>query len=81
MLRFVELALFLAPFAVFAIWRFTAKERGPSVHIIVGAACVLAVLAGVLVWLSQEDSLPPGASYEPPRLQDGKVIAGHAASP
>lgn len=81
MLRLVELALFLAPFAVFAVWRFMAIEGGPSVHIVVGAACVLAVVAGVLVWLSQEDSLPPGAAYEPAHLQDGKVISGHAAPP
>jgi hypothetical protein len=48
-------------------------------RIVVGAACVLAVLAAMLVWLSQDDALPPGASYEPPRLEDGKIIAGHAA--
>jgi hypothetical protein len=79
MLRLVELALFLAPFAVFALWRFAAFEGGPSVRVVVGAACVLAMLAGILIWLSQEDALPPGASYEPARLQDGKVVSGHAA--
>lgn len=79
MLRLVELMLFLAPFAVFALWRFAAFEGGPSVRVVVGAACVLAMLAGILIWLSQEDALPPGASYEPARLQDGKVVSGHAA--
>ena len=62
MLRLVELALFLAPFVVFAVWRFMAIEGGPPVRVVVGAACVLAVLAGALIWLSQEDALPPGAS-------------------
>jgi uncharacterized protein DUF6111 len=79
MLRLVELTLFLAPFAVFALWRFAAFEGGPSVRVVVGAACVLAMLAGILIWLSQEDALPPGANYEPARLQDGKVVSGHAA--
>lgn len=79
MLRLVELALFITPFAVFAIWRFVALDGGPPVRVVVGAACVLAVLAALLVWLSQDDALPPGAGYEPPRLENGKVIAGHAA--
>ncbi|HME24288.1 MAG TPA: DUF6111 family protein [Acetobacteraceae bacterium] len=79
MLRLVELALFLAPFVVFAVWRFMALEGGPPVRVVVGAAFVLALLAGALIWLSQEDALPPGVSYEPPRLQDGKVISAHGA--
>ena len=79
MLRLVELALFLMPFVVFAVWRFVAFEGGPSPRIVIAAACVLAVLAAALIWLSQEDALPPGAGYEPARLQDGKVISGHAA--
>ena len=79
MLRLVELALFLAPFVVFAVWRFMAVEGGPSVSVVVASACVLAVLAGALVWLSQENALPPGAGYEPARLEDGKIVSGHAA--
>ena len=79
MLRLVELALFLAPFVAFAVWRFMAVEGGPPVSVVVGAACVLALLAGALIWLSQEDALPPGASYEPARLEDGKIVSGHAA--
>jgi hypothetical protein len=79
MLRLVELALFLAPFVVFAVWRFAAMEGGPSVRVVVGAACVLALLAGTLIWLSQDDALPPGVSYQPPRLEDGKIISAHGA--
>ncbi len=79
MLRLAELALFLTPFVVFAVWRFSAVEGGPSVRLVVGAACLLAVLAGILVWLSHDDALQPGVSYQPARLQDGKVISGHGA--
>ena len=79
MLRAAELALFVAPFVLFFLWRFMAIEGGPSVRAVAVAACVLALLAGVLIWLSQEDALPPGASYEPARLQDGRVVSGHAA--
>jgi hypothetical protein len=80
MLRLVELALFVAPFVLFALWRFMAVEGGPSVRLVTVAACVLALLAGALLWLSQDDALPPGATYEPARLQDGKIVSGHATS-
>jgi len=79
MLRLVELALFLAPFAIFAVWRFMATEGGPSVGLVIAAACTLLAMAGLLVWLSQKDALPPGADYEPARLENGKVVSGHAA--
>ena len=36
MLRLVELALFLAPFAFFAAWRFMALEGGPPVKLVIG---------------------------------------------
>jgi hypothetical protein len=80
MLRLVELALFLAPFVLFALWRFMAVEGGPSVRFVAVAACVIALLAGALIWLSQDEALPPGATYEPARLQDGNIVSGHAAS-
>ncbi len=80
MLRLVELALFVAPFVLFALWRFMAVEGGPSGRFVAIAACVLALLAGALIWLSQDDALPPGATYQPARLEDGKIVSGHAAS-
>ena len=80
MLRLVELALFLAPFAIFIVWRFVPLEGGPSTRFVVLAACVLAALAGALIWLREMDSLPPGAVYEPAHLEDGRVVPGHAAT-
>jgi len=79
MLRLAELALFLAPFAIFAAWRFLATEGGPSIRFVTIAACVVALLAGLLIWLSQEAALPPGSTYEPARLEGGKIVSGHAA--
>jgi len=79
MLRLVELALFLSPFAVFIAWRCFATESGPSLRVVIGAACVLAMLAGLLIWLSEDASLPPTANYQPAQLQDGHIVSGHAA--
>jgi hypothetical protein len=81
MLRLVELALFLAPFVAFAAWRFLAVEGGPSVRVLVAAACVLAMLTGALIWLSQEDTVPTGSSYQPARLQDGRIVSDQSAPP
>ena len=80
MLRLVELALFLAPFALFAVWRLLAKDGGrPSPRLVIGAACLVALLAGGLIWLSQEDTVPGGRRYEPARFQDGKIVSGQTA--
>ena len=79
MLRFVELALFLSPFVFFAIWRAVGTDGGPSMRLVVAAACVLALLAGTLVWLSLDQALPPGTAYAPARMEDGRIVAGHGA--
>jgi hypothetical protein len=79
MLRLAELALFLAPFAFFVVWRVMAADGGPSVKVLMAAACLLAVLAGVLVWLSRDNALPPDAAYAPAQMRDGQIVSGHAA--
>jgi Family of unknown function (DUF6111) len=78
MLRLAELALFLAPFVFFIVWRVMATDGGPSMRVLVGAACLLAVLTGVVVWLSRENALPPGADYAPAQMRDGQIVSGHA---
>jgi hypothetical protein len=79
MLRLVELALFLMPFVIFAVWRFMATEGAPSLSVVIAATLTLLAMAALLVWLSQKDALPPGADYEPARMENGKVVSGHAA--
>jgi hypothetical protein len=81
MLRLVELALFLTPFAAFLIWRLAAVEGGPSIGILVGFGCALLAIAAVLIWLSEDRALPPGASYAPAQIEDGRIVSGHAARP
>jgi hypothetical protein len=78
MLRLAELALFIAPFAFFIVWRLIAADGGPSVRVLVAAACLLAVLTGVVVWLSKENVLPPDADYAPAQMQDGQIVSGHS---
>lgn len=77
MLRLVELALFLTPFAAFFIWRFLSMGGAPSLSLVLGAACVVAVLAGALFWLSEDRALPPNTAYAPARFENGRVVSGH----
>jgi hypothetical protein len=79
MLRLTELALFIAPFAAFVVWRVMATEGGPSLRVVLAAGSVLVVLAALLFWLSQEDALPPGTAYRPAQIQDGYIVSGHSA--
>jgi len=79
MLRFVELALFLAPFTLFAAWRITATATGPSPRVMAAAIIFLGLLFLALLWFQREGALPPGTTYVPPALHDGHIIPGHGA--
>ncbi|MGH7155367.1 MAG: DUF6111 family protein [Acetobacteraceae bacterium] len=79
MLRFGELALFLSPFILFAVWRLAIARGYPSLSAVTAAACALLVMLGILVWYSREASLPPGETYVPARLENGRVVPGHGA--
>lgn len=77
MLRLVEIALLLTPLAGFVAWRWLVPE-GPSPRVLALWAGVLLALAVSLFWLSGEDTLPPGAVYVPPQIENGAVVPGHA---
>ncbi len=79
MLRLVELALFLAPFAAFAIWRFMAMERGPSIQLVAVTACVVVLLIGAMIWLSQEAGVATRHHLCAGATGEWRVIPGHAA--
>lgn len=74
MLRLVEVALFLAPFAIVAIWRLLLPAQGPSLRLIAVLCAVAAMLAGTLLWFRAEDAEAPVAAYVPAHIQDGRVL-------
>lgn len=78
-MRLTELLLFLAPIAAFIAWRLTAGVGGPSRTFVFTTAAALIVLGGMLVWFSHEHALPPGTSYVPAHVEDGRVIQGRGA--
>ena len=77
MLGLIEIALFLVPLAVYAIWRCTAAQGGPSATALGAGAVAVAMLAGTLLWYTQDSRMAPGTTYVPPQLQDGRLIPGH----
>ena len=77
-MRFVELALFVAPFVFFAAWRLVGGGGGPSRKLVVMATCIVVALAGALYWFRREEAIAPGMRYVPAQLEDGRVVPGHA---
>jgi Family of unknown function (DUF6111) len=79
---FTELALFLAPFVVYAIflWATRAGVLDPAQWSIsrlawlVAAALLLVI--GSFVVLAQWGGAPPGSAYIPAHVEDGHVVPG-----
>jgi len=81
MFRFVEIALFVSPFLLFAAWRLTAYAGGPSTHVVAASCILLLLLLGALLWFQREGALPPGTTYVPATLRDGQIVPGHGTPP
>ncbi len=78
----IGLALFLAPFATYALYLW-ATESGPanrsswSPPVLQWLAIVALVLmiAGFAVWV-EYGGAPPGATYVPAHMENGKFVPG-----
>lgn len=76
----LEILVFLLPFALWAAWRLLATRAGALLastpwFALVVAGLVLVCLSLVLLVLV-EPGEPPGATYLPPRLEDGRLVPG-----
>lgn len=80
MIRILEIALFLAPFALFAAWRVFAPNTDIGPRHLLAIAVALIVCFGLLAWLRLEDAEPAGTVYVPAHLQ-GTTIEPPAARP
>jgi hypothetical protein len=79
---FTELALFLAPFVIYAIflWATRAGVLDPT-HWSLGRLAWLVIAALVLVIgsfvvLAQWSGAPPGSTYVPAHIEDGHLVPG-----
>lgn len=82
-----ELVLFLAPFALYALFLWVTKRGGvldltnwPMAHVLyLLVASFLMVIAGFFA-LAQWGSAPPGSTYIPAHIENGKLVPGETKS-
>ena len=79
---FTELVLFLAPFAVYALYLLATKAAlmtmasWPPKVLASLAIVALVLMIGSFVYLSHFSGSPPGSTYEPAHVEDGKFVPG-----
>lgn len=77
-----ELALFLAPFVVYALFLLATRahvlERTawPPKVLAALAIAALVLMIGSFVMLAHFSGAPPGSTYEPAHVEDGRFIPG-----
>ena len=76
---FTELALFIAPFVIYAIYLvalLTMASWPPKVLATLGI-CALILMIGSFVYLSHFSGSPPGSTYEPAHVDErGNFVPG-----
>lgn len=73
---------FLAPFVAFLAYRLlVTRGRGLLVSTpwFVLVCCGLVLACGSLVTLAFTGGAPPGSTYVPARIEDGRIVPGQAA--
>ena len=77
-----ELALFLAPFVIYALFLWVTKadvlERASWPPKLLASLTIVALvlMLGSFVFLAHFSGAPPGSTYEPAHMEDGKFVPG-----
>lgn len=78
----IGLALFLAPFAAYALFLWAARPRtakasawSSTAFAWITITALVLVIAGFAVW-AQYGSAPPGAIYVPAHMENGQFVPG-----
>jgi hypothetical protein len=74
----VEFLLFLAPFAVYGLWRRARPSTEPGVILLVLAGLGVVLMLAGAVWYGQSRSMRPGVTYVPAHLEGERIEPGHA---
>ena len=76
------LALFLTPFALYALFLWATRARAVdaedwSANVLVWLTMTaFGLMIGAFLLLAQFSGAPPGATYVPAHMQDGKFVPG-----
>lgn len=79
---FIELLLFLTPFAIYAAFLFATRSgvldatSWPARHVLLLAIVALVLVIGSFVYLAHFSGAPVDATYVPAHLENGKLVPG-----
>ena len=77
-----ELALFIAPFAIYAVFLWGTRagvlhpESWPLATLMWLTIAALVLVAGSFIVLAQWGGAPPGSTYTPAHIEDGRFVPG-----
>jgi hypothetical protein len=80
-----ELALFVAPFAIYAVYLWATQagvlhpESWPLTRLMWLTIAALALMFGSFIVLAQWGGEPAGSKYEPAHIENGKLVPGTTA--
>ena len=81
---FTEVALFAAPFVLYAVFLWATKagvmdlESWPLSRIAWLSIAALALVVGSFVYFANFSGAPPGSTYVPAHIESGKFVPGQA---
>ena len=77
-----EIALFLTPFVLYAAFLVATRagvldpQHWPMSRLITLAIIALALIAGSFVYFANFSGAPPGSTYVPAHIENGKFVPG-----
>ena len=78
-----ELILFFTPFAIYALFLWATKRGGvleqanwPVMRVLWLAIAAFALVFASIIVLAQWGRVPPGSTYIPAHMEDGKLVPG-----
>ena len=81
---FTEIALFAAPFVLYAVFLGATKagvmdlESWPLSRIAWLSIAALVMVVGSFVYFANFSGVPPGSTYVPAHIENGKFVPGQA---
>jgi len=76
MLRLLEFALFLLPFAGYGLWLWFGRQY--TRQMLWGTLGAMFAMVLMAAWLELTQAVPPEMSYVPPHMENGRIVPGHA---
>ena len=79
---FTEIVLFLAPFVLYVVFLWATKagvmhpDSWPISRIAWLVMAALALMVGSFIYFANYSGAPPGATYVPAHIEDGKFVPG-----